>query len=81
MRGGGMICGLWFNFILEQNKYYVFLAFRVLNQLTLNAVNENRFDDASYYYWILSMQYAELAGEEGKSKWIRIYHYSNSITF
>ena len=44
----------------------MFTAFKVLNQLTLNAVNENRFDDASYYYWILSMQYAELAGEKGK---------------
>ena len=40
-------------------------AFRVLNELTLNAVNESRFDDASYYYWILSMQYADLAkGDE-----------------
>ena len=38
-------------------------AFRVLNELTLNAVNESRFDDASYYYWILSMQFAELAAE------------------
>lgn len=36
-------------------------AFRVLNELTLNAVNESRFDDAGYYYWILSMQYADLA--------------------
>ena len=34
---------------------------RVLNELTLNAVNESRFDDAGYYYWILSMQYADLA--------------------
>jgi intraflagellar transport protein 122 len=39
-------------------------AFRVLNELTLNAVNESRFDDASYYYWILSMQYAELSKED-----------------
>ena len=31
--------------------------------MTLNAVNENRFDDAAYYYWILSMQFAELAAE------------------
>ena len=29
----------------------------------MNAVNESRFDDASYYYWILSMQFAELAKE------------------
>lgn len=39
-------------------------AFRVLNELTLNAVNENRFDDAGYYYWILSMQYADLVKED-----------------
>ena len=37
---------------------------RVLNELTLNAVNESRFDDAGYYYWILSMQYAELAKDD-----------------
>lgn len=36
-------------------------AFRVLNELTLNAVNESRFDDAAYYYWILSLQFADLA--------------------
>ena len=36
---------------------------QVLTQLTVNAVNENRFDDAAYYYWILSMQFADLAGE------------------
>ena len=39
-------------------------AHRVLNELTLNAVNESRFDDASYYYWILSNQYVDLAREE-----------------
>ena len=39
-------------------------AFNVLNELTLNAVNESRFDDASYYYWILSNQYVDLAKEE-----------------
>ena len=38
-------------------------ASQVLTALTLNAVNENRFDDAAYYYWILSMQFAELAAE------------------
>ena len=34
-------------------------AFRVLQELTVNAVNESRFDDASYYYWILAMQVGE----------------------
>lgn len=31
-------------------------AFGVLQQLTKNAINEQRFDDASYYCWILSLQ-------------------------
>ena len=38
-------------------------AFRVLQELTLNAVNESRFDDASYYYWILAMQDLDMAHE------------------
>ncbi|XP_066967390.1 intraflagellar transport protein 122 homolog isoform X2 [Macrobrachium rosenbergii] len=39
-------------------------AFRVLEQLTLNAVNENRFDDAGYYFWMLSMQCLDIASED-----------------
>ena len=39
-------------------------AFRVLEQLTMNAVNENRFDDAGYYYWMLAMQCLDLAAEK-----------------
>ncbi|XP_045581276.1 intraflagellar transport protein 122 homolog [Procambarus clarkii] len=39
-------------------------AFRVLEQLTMNAVNENRFDDAGYYFWMLSMQCLDIAAEE-----------------
>uniref|UniRef100_A0A8D3DWU7 Intraflagellar transport protein 122 homolog n=1 Tax=Scophthalmus maximus TaxID=52904 RepID=A0A8D3DWU7_SCOMX len=31
-------------------------AVKVLEQLTHNAVVENRFNDAGYYYWMLSMQ-------------------------
>ena len=42
-------------------------AFKVLEQLTMNAVNENRFDDAGYYYWMLSMQCLDLAAEEKSS--------------
>ncbi|KAL0279839.1 UNVERIFIED_CONTAM: hypothetical protein PYX00_001315 [Menopon gallinae] len=39
-------------------------AFNVLEQLTLNAVNETRFQDAGYYYWVLAQQCLELAGEK-----------------
>lgn len=36
-------------------------AVKVLEQLTRNAVTENRFNDASYYYWKLSMQCFDIA--------------------
>ncbi len=37
-------------------------AIRVLEELTLNAVIESRFNDAGYYYWLLSMEYLQIAG-------------------
>ncbi|XP_022909973.2 intraflagellar transport protein 122 homolog [Onthophagus taurus] len=43
-------------------------AFRVLQQLTENAVVENRFQDAGYYYWILSRQCLELAQENNETQ-------------
>ncbi|XP_070093319.1 intraflagellar transport protein 122 homolog isoform X12 [Equus przewalskii] len=36
-------------------------AVRVLEQLTHNAVVESRFNDAAYYYWMLSMQCLNIA--------------------
>jgi len=36
-------------------------AVKVLEQLTHNAVIENRFNDAGYYFWKLSMQCLDLA--------------------
>uniref|UniRef100_A0A673UB11 Intraflagellar transport protein 122 homolog n=1 Tax=Suricata suricatta TaxID=37032 RepID=A0A673UB11_SURSU len=36
-------------------------AVQVLEQLTHNAVVENRFNDAAYYYWMLSMQCLDIA--------------------
>jgi intraflagellar transport protein 122 len=36
----------------------------VLQQLTDNAINEKRFDDAGYYNWVLSMQYLEMCKEQ-----------------
>lgn len=41
-------------------------ALKVLLQLTSNAINENRFNDASYYCWILSIQCLDLA-KDGNS--------------
>ncbi|XP_072790914.1 intraflagellar transport protein 122 homolog isoform X1 [Taeniopygia guttata] len=38
-------------------------AVQVLEQLTHNAVLESRFDDAAYYYWMLSMQCLDIAQE------------------
>uniref|UniRef100_A0A3Q4N6J8 Intraflagellar transport protein 122 homolog n=1 Tax=Neolamprologus brichardi TaxID=32507 RepID=A0A3Q4N6J8_NEOBR len=39
-------------------------AVKVLEQLTQNAVVENRFNDAGYYYWMLSMQCLDIAKEQ-----------------
>lgn len=39
-------------------------AVKVLEQLTHNAVVESRFNDASYYYWMLSMQCLDIARGE-----------------
>jgi len=36
-------------------------ALRVMEQLTENAVNESRFNDAGYYYWMISMQCLDIA--------------------
>ncbi|XP_077972109.1 intraflagellar transport protein 122 homolog [Styela clava] len=38
-------------------------ALHVLGQLTSNAVNESRYNDAGYYYWMLSMQCLDIARE------------------
>ncbi|XP_065498622.1 intraflagellar transport protein 122 homolog isoform X2 [Caloenas nicobarica] len=43
-------------------------AVRVLEQLTHNAVLESRFDDAAYYYWMLSMQCLDIAREHEQQK-------------
>lgn len=36
-------------------------AFSVLEQLIQNAVFEDRYHDAGYCHWVLSMQFLELA--------------------
>ena len=61
-------------------------AFRVLQELTINAVNENRFDDASYYYWILAMQDLDMASSSAENPAVNIdkfkdHHRKASIYF
>jgi flagellar basal body-associated protein FliL len=36
-------------------------AINVLEELTLNAVSESRYTDASYYYWLLSVEHLNIA--------------------
>nr|XP_033782490.1 intraflagellar transport protein 122 homolog [Geotrypetes seraphini] len=43
-------------------------AVRVLEQLTHNAVVESRFNDAAYYYWMLSMQCLDIAQENAEKE-------------
>ncbi|NXG25521.1 IF122 protein, partial [Grallaria varia] len=43
-------------------------AVKVLEQLTHNAVVESRFNDAAYYYWMLSMQCLDIAQENKQQK-------------
>ncbi|XP_054274065.1 intraflagellar transport protein 122 homolog [Macrosteles quadrilineatus] len=51
-------------------------AFKVLHHLTLNAVNETRFNDAGYYYWLLSCQCLDIANKvkEQESEMITKFH-------
>ncbi|KFU93950.1 Intraflagellar transport protein 122, partial [Chaetura pelagica] len=52
-------------------------AVRVLEQLTHNAVAESRFNDAAYYYWMLSMQCLEMAqeNEQQKAEMLQKFHH------
>ncbi|XP_041457748.1 intraflagellar transport protein 122 homolog isoform X2 [Lytechinus variegatus] len=43
-------------------------AVRVLEQLTHNAVLESRFNDAGYYFWMLSMQCLDIAADIDKRR-------------
>ncbi|NWR56785.1 IF122 protein, partial [Bucorvus abyssinicus] len=52
-------------------------AVRVLEQLTHNAVVESRFNDAAYYYWMLSMQCLDIAqeNEPQKTEMLQKFHH------
>ncbi|XP_059900419.1 intraflagellar transport protein 122 homolog isoform X3 [Gadus macrocephalus] len=43
-------------------------AVKVLEQLTHNAVGESRFNDAGYYYWMLSMQCLDIARDSAEQE-------------
>ncbi|KFP91680.1 Intraflagellar transport protein 122, partial [Apaloderma vittatum] len=52
-------------------------AVRVLEQLTHNAVVESRFNDAAYYYWMLSMQCLDIAqeSEQQETEMLQKFHH------
>uniref|UniRef100_A0A4W3GC19 Intraflagellar transport protein 122 homolog n=1 Tax=Callorhinchus milii TaxID=7868 RepID=A0A4W3GC19_CALMI len=52
-------------------------AVKVLEQLTHNAVVESRFNDAAYYYWMLSMQCLDIAREkeEKQQEMLKTFHH------
>nr|XP_008115197.1 PREDICTED: intraflagellar transport protein 122 homolog isoform X3 [Anolis carolinensis] len=52
-------------------------AVKVLEQLTQNAVVESRFNDAGYYYWMLSMQCLDIAqdNEQQKTEMLQKFHH------
>ncbi|XP_007060007.2 intraflagellar transport protein 122 homolog isoform X4 [Chelonia mydas] len=52
-------------------------AVKVLEQLTHNAVVESRFNDAAYYYWMLSMQCLDIAqeNEQQKTEMLQKFHH------
>ncbi|XP_039234402.1 intraflagellar transport protein 122 homolog isoform X1 [Pipra filicauda] len=51
-------------------------AVKVLEQLTHNAVVESRFNDAAYYYWMLSVQCLDIAqeNEQQKTEMLQKFH-------
>lgn len=55
-------------------------AFKVLHQLTENAVNESRFQDAGFYYWVLSRQCLDIARqkEDIREEMLRKFEEHNS---
>ncbi|XP_020836758.1 intraflagellar transport protein 122 homolog isoform X5 [Phascolarctos cinereus] len=55
-------------------------AVKVLEQLTHNAVVESRFNDAAYYYWMLSMQCLDIAQADRGQKeemLVKFHHFQH----
>lgn len=51
------ICAPWVAFFEAGQRNE---SLNVLNQLLLNSINENRFNDASFYSWLLANYFAQL---------------------
>lgn len=76
---------------VSRNYLYLFAAFhkagcldeasKVLQILTKNAVNESRFQDAGYYYWVLSKQCLDIAvqNKDDESKMVELYHKNDKL--
>lgn len=45
---------------------------KVLEQLTHNAVVENRFEDSAYYFWMLSKEYLRMIKHKQNGKKIKL---------
>uniref|UniRef100_A0A8C0UG79 Intraflagellar transport protein 122 homolog n=1 Tax=Cyanistes caeruleus TaxID=156563 RepID=A0A8C0UG79_CYACU len=52
-------------------------AVQVLEQLTHNAVLESRFNDAAYYYWMLSMQCLDIAQGQQTEMLKKFHHFQH----
>lgn len=70
-------------FVEAQQAFYkagkIKQAFSVLQQLTKNAINEQRFNDASYYSWILSLQCLDVARNQStpndqQTRYLKKFH-------
>ncbi|XP_014246043.1 intraflagellar transport protein 122 homolog [Cimex lectularius] len=72
------------NFVEAQKAYHKAChpeeAFRVIMQLTTNAITENRFNDASYYYWLLAKQALQLASDGQDEQLSKYYEYEKYAT-
>uniref|UniRef100_A0A146KPJ0 Intraflagellar transport protein 122 homolog n=3 Tax=Lygus hesperus TaxID=30085 RepID=A0A146KPJ0_LYGHE len=66
------------NFVEAQKAYHKAghpeEAFRVIRQLTENAITENRFNDASYYYWLLANQALQMVATGSSSELLENYY-------
>ncbi|BES91638.1 Intraflagellar transport 122 homolog (Chlamydomonas) [Nesidiocoris tenuis] len=72
------------NFVEAQKAYHKAghpeEAFRVIRQLTENAITENRFNDASYYYWLLANQALQMANNNHPELVEKYHQYESYAT-